>query len=312
MSHLISAAMRRSVAGRIAVCLAVAGLGTPATLRAQGGWPLHGLDLGGSRFSPLTAVDTANVARLVRSGPTTAASRPPSRRHRSSWTPPCTSRCRSAAWPRSMRHGARAVAIHPRVAGREALLWTGQSRCRGGRTAWCTSAPWTAVSSRSTRATGAVRLGRHRGRVPRHHRGHQPAPAGRSARPGRPPPARPVSASAPRRWCTAARYSWGSPASDTVCIPTRVWRWWVSRGNTDARDSWPRSTRGPVRPLWQWDVTGPRMGRAASARRPPDGVPARPRRGRERAAAPRHTRCVAVRRRVHLRDAGGGCRARTC
>ena len=56
--------MRQSIAVRLALCLAVAGSGTPALARAQDGWPLHGLDLGGSRFSPLTAVDTANVASL--------------------------------------------------------------------------------------------------------------------------------------------------------------------------------------------------------------------------------------------------------
>ena len=33
--------------------------------QAPAGWPLHGQDLGGRRFSPLTAIDTANVARLV-------------------------------------------------------------------------------------------------------------------------------------------------------------------------------------------------------------------------------------------------------
>ena len=49
---------------RLAACLAVSGLGTPALARAQDGWPLHGLDLRGSRFSPLAAVDTANVSGL--------------------------------------------------------------------------------------------------------------------------------------------------------------------------------------------------------------------------------------------------------
>ncbi len=36
----------------------------PAVLAAQG-WPLHGHDLGGQRFSPLRQLDTATVARLA-------------------------------------------------------------------------------------------------------------------------------------------------------------------------------------------------------------------------------------------------------
>ena len=39
-------------------------LGSQASAQAPAGWPLHGLDLGGTRYSPLTAIDTANVARL--------------------------------------------------------------------------------------------------------------------------------------------------------------------------------------------------------------------------------------------------------
>jgi len=39
----------------------------PSLAAAQdpGGWPLHGHDLGGQRYSPLTAIDTATVRRLV-------------------------------------------------------------------------------------------------------------------------------------------------------------------------------------------------------------------------------------------------------
>jgi PQQ-dependent dehydrogenase (methanol/ethanol family) len=46
----------------LAACLAL----VPA-LAAQdpGGWPLHGHDLGGQRYSPLSAIDTATVRRLV-------------------------------------------------------------------------------------------------------------------------------------------------------------------------------------------------------------------------------------------------------
>jgi PQQ-dependent dehydrogenase (methanol/ethanol family) len=35
-----------------------------AEAQAAGGWPQHGLDLGGQRYSPLTDIDTATVARL--------------------------------------------------------------------------------------------------------------------------------------------------------------------------------------------------------------------------------------------------------
>ena len=38
---------------------------SPATAQSSAGWPLHGHDLGGQRFSPLAAIDTGNVRRLV-------------------------------------------------------------------------------------------------------------------------------------------------------------------------------------------------------------------------------------------------------
>lgn len=37
----------------------------PAGAQGDAGWPLHGYDLAGQRFSPLTAIDTATVGRLV-------------------------------------------------------------------------------------------------------------------------------------------------------------------------------------------------------------------------------------------------------
>lgn len=37
----------------------------PAAAQEATGWPLHGYELFGRRFSPLTAIDTASVARLV-------------------------------------------------------------------------------------------------------------------------------------------------------------------------------------------------------------------------------------------------------
>ena len=45
--------------------LAAAVFSCTVAAQAPAGWPLHGQDLGGRRFSPLTAIDTANVARLV-------------------------------------------------------------------------------------------------------------------------------------------------------------------------------------------------------------------------------------------------------
>ncbi|HEX6107560.1 MAG TPA: PQQ-binding-like beta-propeller repeat protein [Gemmatimonadales bacterium] len=39
-------------------------LSTFAAAQHSGGWPLHGHDLGGRRYSPLTAIDTATVGRL--------------------------------------------------------------------------------------------------------------------------------------------------------------------------------------------------------------------------------------------------------
>ncbi|MDZ4863547.1 MAG: PQQ-binding-like beta-propeller repeat protein [Gemmatimonadota bacterium] len=37
----------------------------PLAAQSRDGWPLHGHDLGGQRFSPLAAIDTTTVARLV-------------------------------------------------------------------------------------------------------------------------------------------------------------------------------------------------------------------------------------------------------
>ena len=54
--------MTRRLRGLPALCVLVA-----QSLAAQdaAGWPLHGYDLSGRRFSPLAAIDTATVARLV-------------------------------------------------------------------------------------------------------------------------------------------------------------------------------------------------------------------------------------------------------
>lgn len=53
--------MPRSYLG---VLLALAALPAPALAQA-GAWPLHGHDLGGQRFSPLTTINTTTVSRLV-------------------------------------------------------------------------------------------------------------------------------------------------------------------------------------------------------------------------------------------------------
>jgi PQQ-dependent dehydrogenase (methanol/ethanol family) len=41
-----------------------AAVGSQASAQVPDGWPLHGLDLSGRRYSPLTAIDTATVSRL--------------------------------------------------------------------------------------------------------------------------------------------------------------------------------------------------------------------------------------------------------
>ena len=48
----------------LCACLALL-LVPPAAAQRPGDWPLHGQDLGGQRFSPLTAIDTATVRYLV-------------------------------------------------------------------------------------------------------------------------------------------------------------------------------------------------------------------------------------------------------
>ena len=51
----------RRAARSLAASLALA---CPALGQSAGTWPLHGHDLAGQRYSPLTSIDTANVARL--------------------------------------------------------------------------------------------------------------------------------------------------------------------------------------------------------------------------------------------------------
>lgn len=51
--------------GQFLICLVAAILPAPASAQAAAGWPVHGHDLGGQRYSPLTQIDTATVARLV-------------------------------------------------------------------------------------------------------------------------------------------------------------------------------------------------------------------------------------------------------
>ncbi|MEO8029864.1 MAG: PQQ-binding-like beta-propeller repeat protein [Gemmatimonadota bacterium] len=45
--------------------IAILALAFPTAASAQTDWPLHGHDLGGQRYSPLTSIDTTNVARLA-------------------------------------------------------------------------------------------------------------------------------------------------------------------------------------------------------------------------------------------------------
>ena len=58
--------MRHAHAARvIVVCLALGTLAGLAGAQSTGDWPAYGRDPGGARFSPLTQIDTANVARLA-------------------------------------------------------------------------------------------------------------------------------------------------------------------------------------------------------------------------------------------------------
>jgi hypothetical protein len=54
---------RPTLASALAVVAVLAE--SPAAAQTGAGWPLHGFDLSGRRFSPLAAIDTASVARLV-------------------------------------------------------------------------------------------------------------------------------------------------------------------------------------------------------------------------------------------------------
>ncbi|MBA3895119.1 MAG: PQQ-binding-like beta-propeller repeat protein, partial [Gemmatimonadales bacterium] len=47
------------------LALWVLAAGSPSSAQTPAGWPLHGLDLGGRRYSPLTEIDTASVPRLA-------------------------------------------------------------------------------------------------------------------------------------------------------------------------------------------------------------------------------------------------------
>ncbi len=57
----------KTLATALPALAAAALLAGPGSVAAQyaDGWPLHGRDLGGTRFSPLSQIDAANVARLV-------------------------------------------------------------------------------------------------------------------------------------------------------------------------------------------------------------------------------------------------------
>ena len=55
---------RRALA-RAGTCALLASVPLPAAAQTADGWPLHGHDLGGQRYSPLVEIDTASVGRLV-------------------------------------------------------------------------------------------------------------------------------------------------------------------------------------------------------------------------------------------------------
>ena len=156
-----------------AFCLSLV-LAAPAAAQRADEWALHGHDLGGQRFSPLTAIDTGTVRAWCRSGPTTAASPPPFRPPRSS----STAHVRVA--PVQRRRRAR------RGSGRERWRYTHVSRvakpCCGPANRGVAVADGLVyvgtVDGRLVALDAGDRgraMGHHRRRLSRHHRGDQPS-----------------------------------------------------------------------------------------------------------------------------------------
>ena len=128
------------------VLLALAALPSTALAQATGSWSLHGHDLGGQRYSLLTAVNPATVSGLVpkwtyHSGVTATFQT----------TPIVVDGVMFVSLPFSgvaaldAATGAGALALHPRVADRQALLRAGQPRRRsGGRHGVYRDGGWTA------------------------------------------------------------------------------------------------------------------------------------------------------------------------
>ena len=194
------------------------------------GWPLHGHDLGGQRFSPLADIDTANVARLApawtyHSGVTATFQATPivmdtvmylslpfssvvaldARTGRERW--------RYTHRPRTAKLCCGPANRGVAVAGGTVYVGTTDGRlrrARRARPARCGGTSTVAEYGGTTESTGSS------GRTIR---------CRASAR-----PARPASASARRRWSTTARCSSASPAWATDSIPTRGSRSSACRG----------------------------------------------------------------------------------
>jgi hypothetical protein len=211
----------------LAACLAL----VPA-LAAQdpGGWPLHGHDLGGQRYSPLSAIDTATVRRLVpawtfRTGVAATFQA----------TPIVLDTVMYLSLPFSG-----VVALDARD-GRELWHYTHQPRTeklccgpanRGVAVAGGKVYLGTTDGRLLALDAGRQVLGRDRRRVRRHDRA--PASSSRAIRcHGSRPPAPPESASARHRWCDVGSSS-ASPASATGCTPIRALPWSGCRGSTAA------------------------------------------------------------------------------
>ena len=64
LQRAVGHSVRRGLVGYGAWALAIL-LPSQASAQSRDGWPLHGLDLGGQRYSALATIDTATVARLV-------------------------------------------------------------------------------------------------------------------------------------------------------------------------------------------------------------------------------------------------------
>ena len=217
-----------------------------ALAQTPSGWPLHGYDLAGTRFSPLAQIDSATVSRLEpkwtwHSGVTATFQA----------TPIVLDTVMYVSLPFS------GVAALDARDGRE--LWRYRHEPRTDKLCCGPANRGVAVAGDKVyvgttdgrlvaldRATGKDPVGRD-GRRVRRHDGGDDASSPRAIRcRASVPRGRPAWASARRRWSTTERCSSASPAWATGSIRIRGSRSSASPGSTAGPDSWRRSTPAPV------------------------------------------------------------------